>query len=151
MESELATVPRGSSAATLTASEVMTRNPVTVGLDATLGEVRAIFERVRAHHVPVVEGGRLFGLIAERDVLLALSPHLATPSETPRDTATLAKRAHQVMVRRPIVARPSTPVTEIAAVFRAGSIGSLPVVTEEWELIGIVTWRDLIAAAFPTT
>lgn len=150
MESELGTVPRVSSAAALTASEVMTRNPVTVGLDATLGEVRAIFERVRAHHVPVVEDGRLFGLIAERDVLLALSPHLATPSETSRDTATLTKRAHQVMVRRPIVARPSTPVAEIAAVFRAGSIGSLPVVTEEWELIGIVTWRDLIAAAFPT-
>ncbi len=133
----------------LTAADVMTRSPVTVGLDTTLGEVRALFERVRTHHVPVVEDGRLFGVIAERDVLLALSPHLATPSETPRDTATLAKRAHQVMARRPIVARPDTPISEIAEVFRRGAIGSVPVVGEEWELIGIVTWRDLIAVAFP--
>ncbi len=153
MESE----PHGSSCASqrsvteLTAAQVMTRNPVTVGLDTTLREVRAIFERVRTHHVPVVEDGRLFGVIAERDVLLALSPHLATPSETPRDTATLTKKAHQVMARRPIVARPDTPISEIAAVFRGGGIGSVPVVTEDWDLIGIVTWRDLIAAAFPAS
>ncbi len=50
-------------------SRVMTRNPVTIEPTATIEEVMALFTDKRFRHLPVVDGGRLVGLISIGDVL----------------------------------------------------------------------------------
>src|SRR5690242_18071755 len=97
----------------LTAADVMSRHPLTVGLDETLAQVRTTLETGNARHLVVVEGEEVIGVLTLNDVLRALSPNLRTPSETSRDLATLAKRAHQVMTHHPVVATADTLVADL--------------------------------------
>lgn len=133
----------------LTAADVMTAAPATVGPDDRLDLVRRVFAERGCHHVVVIEGGVVIGVLSERDLLRALSPNLQTASETARDAATLAKRAHQVMTHLPLVATAQTPLPELVDVLRSRPIGCIPIVDEQFHLLGIVTWRDLLFAAYP--
>lgn len=133
----------------LTALDVMNPAPPTVGLDETLARVRAILDDSAVHHLVVVEGEEVFGVLTRSDVLRALSPNLSTASETDRDLATLAKRAHQVMTHHPVVATPDTEVTELVEAFRERPIGCIPIVDADRRLLGLVTLRSLLFATFP--
>lgn len=48
---------------------IMTRNPVTVGEDVTAGEAALAMCRSRARHLPVTRGGRLVGMVFDRDLI----------------------------------------------------------------------------------
>ncbi len=134
----------------LTAADVMVTNPPTVGLDESLGSVRHAFDGAAGvHHLIVLDGAEAVGVLSERDVLRALSPHLRTLSETSRDLATLSKRVHQVMTHRPLVATADTPVTELVAAFRDHAIGCIPILDAERAPIGLVTVRAMLFAAYP--
>ena len=53
----------------------MVVNPITIAPDATLGEARAIMQANRISGIPVVEeGGRLVGILTNRDVRFAANP-----------------------------------------------------------------------------
>lgn len=49
--------------------KVMTRDPVTVASSTTVEEVMALFTNKRFRHLPVVDGGRLVGLVSIGDIL----------------------------------------------------------------------------------
>ena len=53
----------------VTADEVMTDDPVTVGPDATLAECATLMAEERKKMLPVVEGERLVGVITRMDIL----------------------------------------------------------------------------------
>jgi CBS domain-containing protein len=53
-----------------TVGEWMTRDPITVGRDATHGEAAMMMIHGGFRHVPVVEGGKLIGIVSIRDLLL---------------------------------------------------------------------------------
>ena len=82
-------------------SSIMTRRVVTVEMDDFLQIISEIFENVKFHHILVVDGRKLVGVISDRDFIKALSPFLDTPSEEKPDITTLNKKAHQIMNRTP--------------------------------------------------
>lgn len=133
----------------MTIRELMSTTLVTVELDDSLATVKNIFDKARFHHLLVVEEGRLFGVVSDRDLLRALSPFAGTTVETPRDQATLNKRVHQVMSRKPLTLTPDALITEAVAIFLEQGVSCLPVVDEEFRPLGIVTWRDLLRALAP--
>ena len=55
-----------------TAEEIMTREVITVDVDASLDEVMEIFEEKKILRVPVTEQGKLVGVISRPDILRAL-------------------------------------------------------------------------------
>lgn len=65
----------------VTASEIMTEDPVTTTEDTPLSDVIELLERRHLIHLPVVRAGKLVGLIARRDVLKAF---VAATSEPPK-------------------------------------------------------------------
>jgi acetoin utilization protein AcuB len=133
-----------------TVREVMTRRPVTVSMDATLNTIKQLFDQHRFHHVLVVEGRKLVGVISDRDLLHHLSPFLGnTFNERTQDIATLNKRAHQIMSRKPVTATPETSVKVAAQLILEHQISCLPVVDEDCHPLGIVTWRDLLRTLTP--
>jgi len=134
---------------TRTALELMTPRPVTIGPDDRLARVRDLFARHGFTHLLVVEGGSVVGAVDDRRLLQALSPHVGTVSETPRDVATLRRPVHQVMARRPATARVTTRAVELARLLLAGDTGCVPVVDSGRQLVGIVTASDLLRAAYP--
>jgi acetoin utilization protein AcuB len=130
-------------------ADVMTRHPVTIGLDDTVRSAKATLDRLGAHHLLVEEGGRLVGIVSDRDVLRALSPALGTLSESARDAATLDKKVHQVMSHHPLTLKIDAPVTAAIDLLVANGFSCVPVVDDGFRPLGIVTWRDLLKALRP--
>ena len=125
---------------------LMTRNLVTVELDDTLRTVREIFSHAKFHHLLVVEEGRLYGVISDRDLLKAISPRIATASETEKDRATLNKKVHQIMTRKPVVVKPVDSIHDAIELINNHGVSCLPVVDDDNRPVGVLTWRDIFRA-----
>lgn len=125
-------------------TEFMTQPVVTVEMDDSLAEVKRLFEKTAFHHLLVVEGKRLVGVISDRDLLRALSPNIGTAAETAKDLAGLNKKAHQIMSRHPITLRPEASLPDAVQVFNQHTISCIPIVTDAEHVVGIVSWRDIM-------
>jgi acetoin utilization protein AcuB len=126
-------------------SDIMTVRVVTVEMDDPLRVVKEIFDSTKFHHLLVVnEGRKLHGIVSDRDLLRALSPYIGTNVETARDIATLNKRVHQIMTRKPITLGPDASIEEAIELFLASHISCIPVVNHDFRPIGIISWRDIL-------
>lgn len=128
----------------MSVTKIMSKKIVTVELDDTLATVKEIFDNVKFHHLLVVEKGRLFGVLSDRDLLKAMSPNLGTAAETHQDKATLNKRVHQVMTRNPQVLHPDAGLYDAVELFNTHSVSCIPVVDDESRPVGIISWRDIL-------
>lgn len=124
--------------------DIMSRDVVTVGLDDTLGLVQEIFKRGKFHHVLAMENGELLGVVSDRDLFKALSPNIGTSVENYKDTATLNKKVHQIMSRRPVALREEATVDEAIDIFNAHPISCIPILSQAGKLVGILSWRDIL-------
>jgi acetoin utilization protein AcuB len=124
--------------------EIMTTEVVTIGMDDKLKKVQEIFESRKFHHLLVVEEEELVGIVSDRDLLKQLSPFINTDSERFQDMSTLDKRVHQIMTRKPITAGKEDTVREAAELFIKKRISCLPILSPENEIIGLVTWKDIL-------
>lgn len=119
-------------------NEIM-RKPVTV-IQATtlLGEA---FQQLQAHgfrHLPVMDQGRLVGVLTDRDIRFATSS-LSPAPRTAEDPVSLAMSS-------PVsTADPLDPIEDAARIMRDRKIGCLPVMDGS-ELVGILTGMDLLDA-----
>jgi acetoin utilization protein AcuB len=124
--------------------DLMTKRVVTVGFDDTLETVREIFKETGFHHLLVVEGGELQGVVSDRDLLRALSPFVDSVVETHRDKSTLSKRVHQIMSRAPKTLRPDASLADAVQLFLGHKVSCIPIVNGEFRPVGIVSWRDVM-------
>ncbi|MFL0803509.1 MAG: CBS domain-containing protein [Agarilytica sp.] len=126
--------------------KLITKPVVTIEMDETLARVKELFETNSFHHLLVVNAGRLHGVISDRDLLKALSPHIGTDAETTHDAATLNKKAHQIMTRHPITITEEGGFYDVIEIFNQYSVSCIPVVNAENKPIGIISWRDIFKA-----
>ena len=123
----------------------MQRRPVTVSPQDTLrGAWRIIRER-RIRHLPVVERGRLVGMVTDRDLRQAL-PSRAVGLEM-HEAPHLAEKVRiwEVMARAVVTISREAPIEEAARLILKYRIGGLPVIKGE-TLVGIITKTDLLRA-----
>ncbi len=125
-------------------SSIMTRRVVTVEMDDSLQTIREIFHNAKFHHILVVDGRKLVGVISDRDFLKTLSPFLATPSQKRRYFATLNKKAHQIMNRKSITVDAKTSIEKASDLLLENNISCLPVISPQGSVVGIVTWKDIL-------
>ena len=129
----------------MTLGKIMTARIVTVEMDDRLEVVKEIFDTMGFHHLLVVdEHKKLSGVLSDRDLLRALSPYVGGATETARDLATLNKRVHQIMTRRPITLRQESGIAEAVELLLKNRISCLPIVDDDFKPVGIVSWRDLL-------
>lgn len=127
--------------------EIMKHRVATIEMDDSLEAVRDIFLMAPFHHLLVIEEGRLVGILSDKDLYKALSPYLGSSSENQRDRDTLQRRVHQVMTRELVTVSPEVPVSQACELLLAKGVSCLPVL-EDGQVIGIVTWRDLLASCY---
>ena len=126
-------------------ADIMTTKVATINMDANLLAMDEIFQSNHFHHLVVLsDEGKVVGVISDRDFLKQLSPYLNTLSQNNRDLATLQKKAHQIMSRQVVFASPQTPVARAARMLVERCISCLPVIENGGELVGIVTWKDIL-------
>lgn len=135
----------------MSVASIMSPRVVTVEMDDRLGVVKDIFDTMKFHHLLVVDEGRLYGVVSDRDLLRALSPYIGSNVETPRDTATLNKCVHQVMTRKPITLGPQASLAEAIRLFLEHRISCIPIVDADFKPVGIVSWRDVLRAYVPAS
>ena len=126
--------------------KLITKSIVTVEMDDSLRTIKEIFDNVYFHHLLVVNSGKLFGIISDRDLLKVLSPTAGTDFETTADLKILNKRAHQILTRKPITLLEKSDIHEAVDIFINNNVSCIPVINEEHEPIGILSWRDLLKA-----
>ncbi len=108
----------------------MVVNPITIGPDATLGEARALMEANRISGIPVVEaGGRLVGILTNRDVRFA-----ANPAQPVRELMT-----HENLA----TVSPGVSQEEARRLLHARRIEKLLVVDENFHCTGLITVKDM--------
>ena len=129
------------------AQDIMVTHVICVDIDDRLPDIKKTMESHEFHHLPVTENGKLIGIISDRDLLRLISPFIDKISEQPRDLDTLNHAAHQAMTRQPIAVKADTSIEEILAWFKRVDISCLPVINDEEQIIGMISWRDLISHA----
>ncbi|MFQ5723945.1 MAG: CBS domain-containing protein [Terriglobia bacterium] len=122
----------------------MTREVTSLDHDARLLDAALMMRSSGFRHLPVVNNGRVVGLLSDRDVQRA-SPSMfkkMSPEEYNRifETTPIEK----VMASEPVTVRPDTPLTEVVKLMHEGKFGSVPVVEGDKQLVGIVTVTDLL-------
>lgn len=127
--------------------DIMSTPVVTIGSEDSLAVAREHFENTGFRHLPVVEAGKLCGMLSHRHLVAALSPNLGTPAELPKDTATLNRRVHQIMVRKPISLEPSAEIATAIAIINENKISCLPITDAQNSVVGMVSWRDILRRA----
>jgi len=113
-------------------SKYMTTTPVTVPGDTTLAEVADIMRKNAIRHLPVVEEGKLLGMLSDRDVKFVESFSDLDPKQI---------TAQATMTGDPYHVAPDTPVDEVASVMAEQRYGSAMIV-QNGHVVGIFTTVD---------
>ena len=124
-------------------SQIMSTHLVTVELDDKLSTVKEIFDNAHFHHLLVIDEGKLIGVVSDRDLFKAISPNIGTVRTTAQDLATLNKRVHQIVTRKPITLSSDATAAEAVAVFLDHRISCIPIVDGNNVAVGILSWRDI--------
>ena len=131
-------------------SDWMTKKVITVGPDDYLSDAITIMKEKGIKHLPVVKGGKLKGILSDRDIK-EYSPSKATTLDIYELHYILANtRIKELMKAKVTTTAPDTPVEEAAMVMLDQNIGSLPVV-DGGSLCGIISDRDIFHALVDIT
>jgi acetoin utilization protein AcuB len=123
----------------------MTSNVLTVTSTQPIAEVEQIMRENRIRRVPVVDDGKLVGIVSREDMFRAL-PSIFDPSITPENLDQASRiAAGSIMTQSPITVEPSTPLEQAALLMRTHKFGSL-LVMQDGELVGIITETNIFDA-----
>lgn len=123
--------------------DLMQEKIVTIGASDRLSTVEDIMTLGRVRHMPVVQGGRLVGVVSERDLLRASLSNLTGFDSEERRAFLNGVEIARVMSAPPIVIDADASVEEAARMMAERRIGCLPVM-ERQDLVGLLTEADLL-------
>jgi acetoin utilization protein AcuB len=120
----------------------MTRNPKTVSPDDPLSFAAGILREHRFHHLPVIEGGRLVGILSDTD--LRNASFAAIPAEG--EGGAMGDRPVREAMRTEVWSvTPDDSVEDALLILTREKFGALPVLSGD-RLVGIITRADLLNA-----
>ncbi len=124
-------------------SHIMSKNVLSVNQTDSLRDVAKIFRTESVHHIPVVQGHEIVGIISSSDfnrlTFGSLYEHQEGADNAILDSLTI----EQVMTSNPTVVNAQDSIRDVAEIFAEANFHALPVV-ENNELKGIVTTKDMI-------
>jgi CBS domain-containing protein len=115
----------------LTAADVMSRDPVAARVSDSLSTAVKLFQAHSVHHLPVIDRGKLAGLVTKVDCLRA--------RVNGAHSATLLK---DLMTHPVLTVTPETPLRDTLDRLLERRFGCLPVVKGDGTLVGIITGTD---------
>lgn len=124
-------------------ADCMTVDPATVAPRDPLDKVVQLLRRRDIRAVPVVEDGKLIGIVTDRDVrqVAPAYPLFRDEVEIRHYTENLTVTA--AMTADPMTVSSDTPLVEAAKILETYRISSLPVV-DDGKLVGILSVTDLL-------
>ena len=129
-------------------SEIMRREVVTAAPKETLDLTQDLMNLGRVRHVPVLDEGRLVGILSQRDLLAASLTKALNFDPASRRSFLRSVQVGEVMTKDAVTVGPETTLAQAAAILVQRKIGCLPVVSSHGALLGVLTDTDLLTAAF---
>ncbi|HEC06222.1 MAG TPA: CBS domain-containing protein [Thiolapillus brandeum] len=137
--------------------DIMTKGARTVTEDTSVQEVASLMCLYRFSGLPVVEGDKLIGFIAEKDVLAQLFPSVEDAMESMATIdlkdkvgeykSTLSKKVSDLMTRGAKTVAPDMPVLKAAIIMANNRFRRIPV-EENGKLVGMLSLGDIHKAIF---
>jgi acetoin utilization protein AcuB len=125
-------------------TELYTLSPVD-----SLAKVKELFEAHNIHHLPVVQLGKIVGIISKADFNKVLHGSRLTPEAAKLDDIILNNyTCESIMTDRLAKISPNDKIGVAAEIFLDNLIHALPVVDAEGLLVGLVTTYDIIHFCF---
>ncbi|MDE6482136.1 MAG: IMP dehydrogenase [Rikenellaceae bacterium] len=103
-------------------------DPVTIGKDKTVGDALALMKENKIGGIPVVEGRKLIGIVTNRDLRFQTDMH---------------RPISEVMTSDGLVTTTSADIRMAASLLLENKIEKLPVVNDNGELEGLITYKDI--------
>ena len=114
-------------------SEYMTRMPHTIGEGLPTVKAKEMMSQYSCHHLPVLSGGHLVGILSDRDIRVA-------EKANQQGDITVS----QIMTDEPVVVEPTEDVFQVAMLMHQKKIGSVIVSATEESPWGIFTATDAL-------
>jgi CBS domain-containing protein len=122
--------------------DAMTKDVVSVTPNTGLRELKSLFERYDYNSFPVVEAGKLVGIVTKLDFL---KHFIITPkSMIPNYDALLDDTVGNAMNEAPLTVFPETPLTRVLELMVETKLRSFPVVDSDMELLGMISREDVV-------
>ncbi|HEX9296442.1 MAG TPA: CBS domain-containing protein [Polyangiaceae bacterium] len=114
----------------------MTESPHTIGNHQTLEIAHRMMREHRVRHLPVLEAGKLVGVISQRDLHLIETLEDVDPNDT---------MVEEAMTTDVYITGPYAPLEEVAATMAEHKYGSA-VIVDRGKVVGIFTTVDALSA-----
>jgi acetoin utilization protein AcuB len=119
-----------------TIQKYMTAAPHSIGSEQTIATASVMMNDHHIRHLPVLHGGRLLGILTDRDIKLI---------ETFQDVDTTKLTVEEAMTEQPYSVSPEAPLDEVVETMAANKYGSA-VVMQNHKVVGIFTTVDACEA-----
>jgi acetoin utilization protein AcuB len=121
----------------------MSKPAITAHVDTRPAEALDLLQRHDIHMLPVMDGGRLVGIVTDRDLQpVSASPILSPPSSGGLDSAS-PKAIHEIMTQSPVTILCTQTIEDTAELLLIHKLLGLPVVTRVGSLVGVITKSDI--------
>lgn len=119
-----------------TVQRYMSIGPVVISSDRSIAEAHRVMRERGIRHLPVVDEGKLVGMLTQRDLYLV---------ETLKGIDPSAERVREAMSAEPYAVAPDAPLEVVAEAMAARKLGSA-VVVDRGVVIGVFTTVDALRA-----
>jgi acetoin utilization protein AcuB len=124
---------------------------ITVDADDSMLDATKLLKEHNIRHLPVLEKGKLVGVITDRDLKRA-SPSDATALEAHELLYLIANiKVREIMTKNPITVPYNYTIEEAAAILLQARISGMPVVDKDGDVIGTITQTDLFKVLISLT
>jgi len=127
----------------VTVNDLMTVIPNSVTLDTTLRNIIGVMKTEGCRQLPVLDNGKLVGIITDRDVRLVMNSPAVLHGRWQDEELLDKVTAESCMTANPITVTPETPAFRAAEMLSIYKFGALPVLENE-ALVGIITVTDFL-------
>jgi len=125
-----------------TAGQYMTREVITVTHKVALRELETLFEKHDFNSFPVVEGGKMLGIVTKFDFLKAFA--FTTGQIIPHYDDLMKSSVGEIMTEGVMGVEPATPLTRVLELMVKLKFRSFPVIGSERELLGMISREDVM-------
>jgi len=121
----------------LKVKEIMSPNPLTIAVNATITQAAKAMEEHDSSCVFAKSKGKIVGIITERDITRRVVGKGVSPKTT---------KVKSVMTARIVVTPPDASIEDALNVMTANKVRRLPVVDQKGDLVGLVRVTDIAKA-----
>ena len=125
--------------------DLMSRPVRTLERNDKLSIADTVMRNERIRHLPILDAGRLVGIVSQRDLFLNALVRALGHGTVARDRALGSIAVKEVMTEDVVTTTPETPITAAAQMMVDRKIGCLPVV-EGNAVVGILSESDIVSA-----